>query len=135
MKIIRLGIGPMIGSSRLFFISLLGLRPGLFRCHTDLTDGTDFSGKQKYICHTEIHMSHRNSQKSRRSSSARLLPEGRKKVPSARAALRMRSENLNEFLRPSGSKRQSRAQRNHRKNTVTQPRWPGDSFDYNAAKS
>ena len=31
MKIIRLGIGPMIGSSRLFFISLLGLRPGRFK--------------------------------------------------------------------------------------------------------
>ena len=37
-----LGIGPMIGIEQAFFISLLGLRPGLFRCHTDLTDGTDF---------------------------------------------------------------------------------------------
>jgi len=40
-----------------FFLPLLGLRPGLFRCHTD---GTDLSGKQKYICHTEIHRNHRN---------------------------------------------------------------------------
>jgi len=32
MKIIRLGIGPMIGIEQaFFFISLLGLRPGLFR--------------------------------------------------------------------------------------------------------
>ena len=37
------------------------------------------------------------SRKSRRSSSARLLPEGRKKVPSARAALRKRSENFCDF--------------------------------------
>ena len=67
-----------------FFLPLLGLRPGLFRCHTDSTDGTDFSGKQIYICHTGIYMSHRNSQKSQ-------------KVPSARAALRKRSENFCDF--------------------------------------
>ena len=43
----------MIGIEQAFFISLLGLRPGLFRCQTDLTDGTDFSGTRKNIYVTQ----------------------------------------------------------------------------------
>ena len=87
MEIIRLGISPMLGTGGLF-LSLLGLRPGLFRWKM-----SHRSHSHRLFWHTEIYMSHGNIYVTRKF----LRPFGSKKVPSARAALRMRSENFCDF--------------------------------------